>query len=210
MGANEQWGRGQARRFRGEHGLGTAPIKDVFEMVHLASGVDAFSIEAAEDEHGLTMFDPDTDRHVIVVATTPHPMRQRSSVAHELSHVIRGDLRAEVSWTPGDRSPAEVCADAFARHLLLPSGRCPTATRDGRPGDAGRSVGPGSGVPGLSRTGGHPAPRRAVDHRRGLHRVEPAVVPATRRCASAGQASTTTWPPPHAGPGHRRGSWSAP
>jgi Zn-dependent peptidase ImmA (M78 family) len=45
-------------------------------------------------------------------------MRQRSTLAHELAHVLFGD------WAHGEdlsaRSPEEIRADAFARHLLVP------------------------------------------------------------------------------------------
>jgi hypothetical protein len=77
MGSNERRAKNLAEMFREEHGLGILPIKDVFEMAHVATGVDAFSIEAGEEEHGLSMLDPDSGRQVIVVATAPHPMRQR-------------------------------------------------------------------------------------------------------------------------------------
>jgi Zn-dependent peptidase ImmA (M78 family) len=92
----------------------------MFELVHTATGIDVLSIEVSGAEHGLSMIDPTTARTVIAVATTPHPMRQRSSIAHELGHVVAGDLESETPLSPGDRSPAEICADAFARHLLLP------------------------------------------------------------------------------------------
>lgn len=120
MGSNEQEARARAAAFRNDHSLGTLPIKDVFEMAHAATGVDVFSIEAGEEEHGLSMLDTDTGRQVIVVATTPHPTRQRTCVAHELGHLLRGDLDNPAPSPPGERSPAEICADAFARHLLLP------------------------------------------------------------------------------------------
>ena len=120
MGSNEQEARARAETFRQEHGLGILPVKDVFELAHAATGVDVFSIEAGEEEHGLSMLDTDTGRQVVVVATTPHPMRQRTSVAHELGHLLRGDLDSPEPSTPGERTPAEICADAFARHLLLP------------------------------------------------------------------------------------------
>lgn len=92
----------------------------MFELVHEATRIDVLSIDVTEAEHGLSMIDPTSGRTVIAVATTPHPMRQRSSIAHELGHVVAGDLDSETPLTPGDRSPAEICADAFARHLLLP------------------------------------------------------------------------------------------
>mgnify|MGYP000876715461 CR=1 FL=1 len=120
MSPNEQQAAHLAQTFRHDHSLGTSPIKDVFELVHATTGVDVFSIDAAEEEHGLTMLDPHTGRRVIVVATTAHPMRQRSCVAHELGHLLRGDLETTEQASPGERGPAEICADAFARHLLLP------------------------------------------------------------------------------------------
>ncbi len=118
--SDERQAIGLANVFRRDHGLGLRPIKDLFETVHAATGVDVFSIEADDAEHGLTMLDPQTGRRVIVVATTPNPMRQRSSIAHELGHLLRGDLSDPQQASPGERSPAEICADAFARHLLLP------------------------------------------------------------------------------------------
>lgn len=86
----------------------------------MATGIDVLSIDVPPTEHGLSMTDPTTGRTVIAVATTSHPMRQRSSIAHELGHVLAGDLDSKTPLVPGDRSPAEIGADAFARHLLLP------------------------------------------------------------------------------------------
>ena len=120
MTSNELRARRLAESFRAEHGLGDLPIKDVFELVHVTLEVDVLSMDAGEGEHGLSMLDGNTSRAVIVVATTSHPMRQRSSVAHEIGHVIAGDLEKPESLVPGERNRAEICADAFARHLLVP------------------------------------------------------------------------------------------
>jgi Zn-dependent peptidase ImmA (M78 family) len=122
MTSNEQIAGGLAQRFRAEHALGESPIKDLFELVHATVGVDVMSLEAPGAEHGLSMIDADTARTVIAVATTPHPMRQRSSIAHELGHVLAGDLDRPGQLVPGERAPEEIRADAFARHLLLPLG----------------------------------------------------------------------------------------
>lgn len=120
MTSNEAAARCLAEDFRQQNGLDLAPVKDVFELVHATRGVDVISMDAHESEHGLSMLDPDSGRVVIVVATTSNPMRQRSSVAHELGHVLAGDLERDVTLVPGDRAPEEIRADAFARHLLLP------------------------------------------------------------------------------------------
>ncbi|WP_436528995.1 ImmA/IrrE family metallo-endopeptidase [Actinoplanes sp. HUAS TT8] len=90
------------------------------ELVHVTIEVDVISIDVPETEHGLSMRDPVTGRVVIAVAATPHPMRQRSSIAHEVGHVVAGDLDRDIRLAPGERSPEEIRADAFARHLLLP------------------------------------------------------------------------------------------
>lgn len=120
MSRNEDVARELAEAFRAEHGLDARPLGDLFELLHVTVGCDVIAMEADEAEHGLSMRDPDNGHIVIAVATTRHPMRQRSSAAHELGHVLAGDLTAKVVAKPGSRSPAEIRADAFARHLLLP------------------------------------------------------------------------------------------
>jgi hypothetical protein len=135
---NETRAQQLASAFRSEHGLGLAPLGDIFEVVHAFAGVDVLSMEASEAEHGLSMLLPASGRVVIAVATTQHPMRQRSSVAHELGHVLAGDLEADVPLTPGERTPEEIRADAFARHLLLPVDAV-TARLGPRPEGAGEA-----------------------------------------------------------------------
>lgn len=115
----EREGRRAAEKFREDHGLGLAPIDDLFMLVERVCGVDVAVVEHGSDAHGMTM------RHghtvVIGVARTPHPMRQRSSLAHEVAHVVFGDIdRPLVDGGWSERSPGEVRADVFARHLLLP------------------------------------------------------------------------------------------
>lgn len=48
-------------------------------------------------------------------------MRQRSTLAHELGHVLFEDWIDNDRGDWSDRSPAEIRADAFARHLLVPA-----------------------------------------------------------------------------------------
>lgn len=104
-----------------EHALGdAAPLGDLFEVVHRALGIDVCSVVAPKTEHGLLMKDVRTGRVCIAVAVTDHPMRQRSSVAHELGHLLAGDLDLASRGVSGKRDAGEVQADAFARHLLLP------------------------------------------------------------------------------------------
>lgn len=114
----EAQARQAAARFRSEHHLGTQPLGDLAALIEQTTGFDVAVLDVGPDEHGLTMCDPERAVVFIAVARTVRPMRQRSTLAHELAHVLFED------WTSGEvereRSPEEVRADAFARHLLVP------------------------------------------------------------------------------------------
>ncbi|BEL01811.1 hypothetical protein Q0Z83_000020 [Actinoplanes sichuanensis] len=89
-------------------------------LIEQTAGIDVAVLDAGPDEHGLAMRDPQRGAVFIGVARSRSPMRQRSSLAHELGHVEFDDWadNSECDWS--ERSPAESRADAFARHLLLP------------------------------------------------------------------------------------------
>ncbi len=112
----EQQAKAAADKFRKEHGLGIQPLGDLVALIEQTTGYDVAVLESGSDEHGLTMRDPVRQRAFIGVARTCHPMRQRSTLAHELAHLIFNDQAEEL----GARSPEEIRADAFARHLLIP------------------------------------------------------------------------------------------
>lgn len=98
--------------------MGVQPRGDLVAPIEQTTGEDVAVVEADGDEHGLAMKDSNTGAVFVAVARTRHPMRQRSILAHELGHLVFGD------WDPKEvlssRSPAEIRADAFARHLLVP------------------------------------------------------------------------------------------
>lgn len=116
----ETEGSAAAERFRQDHHLGVQPLGDLVAVIEQATGFDVAVLDVGPDEHGLTMRDPASKTVFIGVARTRNPTRQRSTLAHELAHVVFDD------WVDGDagnwseRSPAEVRADAFARNLLVP------------------------------------------------------------------------------------------
>jgi Zn-dependent peptidase ImmA (M78 family) len=116
----EAEGRTAAERFRQDHRLGVQPLGDLVAVIEQATGIDVAVLDTGPDEHGLTMRDPVRNTVFIGVARTRNPMRQRSTLAHELGHVQFEDWRDNDAGSWSDRSPAEVRADAFARHLLLP------------------------------------------------------------------------------------------
>jgi Zn-dependent peptidase ImmA (M78 family) len=118
----EAEGQAAAERFRHEHHLGLQPLGDLVALVEQTAAVDAAVLEAGPDEHGLTMRDPQRGAVFIGVARTRHPMRQRSTLAHELGHVVFGDWSDNTTCDWSTPTPAESRATAFARHLLLPAG----------------------------------------------------------------------------------------
>jgi Zn-dependent peptidase ImmA (M78 family) len=96
------------------------PLGDLLEVIEQAIGIDVAVLDAGPDEHGLTMRDSARGTVFIGVARTRNPMRQRSTLAHELGHVLFEDWADSITGEWSDRSPAEIRADAFARHLLVP------------------------------------------------------------------------------------------
>lgn len=116
----EASGKAAAREFRSKHRLGDQPLGDLVSLIEQSTGIDVAVLKTGPDEHGLAMRDPERGAVFIGVARTTNPMRQRSTLAHELGHVLFED------WTdPSDsdwavRTEEEVRADAFARHLLVP------------------------------------------------------------------------------------------
>ena len=120
MVGNEAQARDLATTFRQKHNLEDRPLGDLFELAAVLLGCDVLAMQSPAVEHGLTAQDPAGGTSGIAVAATPHPMRQRSSIAHEIGHLLAGDPARSGSARPGVRTDAEIRADAFARHLLLP------------------------------------------------------------------------------------------
>jgi Zn-dependent peptidase ImmA (M78 family) len=116
----ESMGRKAAERFRKEHHLGVQPLGDLVTLIEQITGIDVAVLDAGPDEHGLTMRDPHHGTVVIGVARTRNPMRQRSTLAHEVGHVMFEDCADGEAKDWSVRTPEEIRADAFARHLLVP------------------------------------------------------------------------------------------
>jgi Zn-dependent peptidase ImmA (M78 family) len=116
MAGAEQQAEAAAEEFRRQHHLGVQPLGDLAALIEQTTGHDVAVLDAPADSHGLTMRDPARGRTFIGVARTRHPMRQRSTLAHELAHVVFGDWAEDLAV----RSVEEIRADAFARYLLIP------------------------------------------------------------------------------------------
>lgn len=107
-----------AEQFREEHHLGSQPLGDLVTLIEQTVGADVAVLDTDADQHGMTVRRGDRGTVYIAVARTPNPMRQRSTLAHELAHVVFDDWAAEPQVDSAN--PVESRANTFARHLLLP------------------------------------------------------------------------------------------
>jgi len=116
----EAEGRAAAERFRRKHHLGIQPLGDLVAIIEQTTGIDVAVLDVGPDEHGMAMRDPRRNAVFIGVARTRHPMRQRSTLAHELGHVLFEDWADSDRRNWSDQTPEERRCRAFARHLLVP------------------------------------------------------------------------------------------
>src|SRR5699024_9429422 len=113
---------------RQEHRLRAQPPDDLVALIEQTTGHDVAVLDDGPDEHGLTMRDPARGKVLSGVARDTHPSRQPSTRDHEPATVIIEDR-----WiNPAERSPEEIRADAFARHLLIPAAGLEEFLGDGR------------------------------------------------------------------------------
>uniref|UniRef100_UPI000F7A9F90 ImmA/IrrE family metallo-endopeptidase n=1 Tax=Specibacter cremeus TaxID=1629051 RepID=UPI000F7A9F90 len=109
-----------AADFRNKYDLGNAPINDFSDLIEGRLGIDVAILEMDAGLDGLVVQDPETKQCIISVACTRWPERQRATLAHELGHLELGDFASGGFISCGTRSPEEIRADSFARHLLAP------------------------------------------------------------------------------------------
>lgn len=115
---NEEQAKRASDAFREEHGLGTQPLSDMVSLIEATTGCDVVIIDAPPNQHGLTLKDGRSGRLITGVARSANPMRQRSTLAHELAHILFQDWEQRLDTSV--RKQEEIRADAFARHLLVP------------------------------------------------------------------------------------------
>ena len=82
--------------------MGDQPLGDIITIIEQTTGVDVAVLDVHDSEHGMAMRDPKFGSTIIAVARTTHPMRQRSTLAHELAHVLFEDAGQPVSTTVTD------------------------------------------------------------------------------------------------------------
>ena len=108
-----------AAAFRAEQHLGSAPIADLVTVLEDVAGVHVTVLPAvAGDHHGMRATDPIRNVTVLAAVATPHAMRLRSTLAHELGHHLFRDPTPAV-WS--EKTSEEQRATEFASHLLIPT-----------------------------------------------------------------------------------------
>lgn len=130
--SNERIGQSAAAAFRSEFGLGADPIANMARLIEEKTGVGVAYVDTSIPGHGMTM--RFGDRYLMAVGCTERPMRLRSTLAHELGHLRLGSVDRTLDHCDWDeRTPEEIQADAFARHLLMPLGAVSAAVQGSAP-----------------------------------------------------------------------------
>lgn len=117
-------GRLKADGLRAAHGLGVAPIRDLFGFIERAfPGLFVVRYPMPQGPAGALI--KIAERRLIVVNSEESPLaRQRFTAAHELAHHLMDEdaevLIDEVEQLQGAGGAHEVRANAFAVHLLVP------------------------------------------------------------------------------------------
>lgn len=109
-----------ATRFRKDHMLGTEPIYDINALMKLV-GADFIVLKLPQDLDALTLRDPSSGALTVGIGTSSNPYRQRLTVAHEIGHIIAGDVTEDGATLLCDTThPSETRANTFARCVLCP------------------------------------------------------------------------------------------
>jgi Zn-dependent peptidase ImmA (M78 family)/transcriptional regulator with XRE-family HTH domain len=115
------WGRSTAELVRALWGCPTGRLGDFAQLIEEKTGVYVAIDSMSNGVDGLSLVDPVQGTAMIATTTTELWERQRFTLAHELGHLIAGELRIEAVFE-GQSTPAESAANEFARNLLLPWG----------------------------------------------------------------------------------------
>lgn len=109
-----------AANFRAEHDLGLGPVGDINNLMKLVDA-DFIVLDLTDDLDALTLRDPASGALTVGISTSNNPFRQRLTVAHEIGHIVAGDITEDGASLQCDKTlPSETRANTFARCVLCP------------------------------------------------------------------------------------------
>lgn len=114
-----------AQQFREQHSLGKEPIHDITSLLRLLPA-DFMVLELPQNLDALALRDPSTNAVIVGIGTSSSPYRQRLTIAHEIGHILSGDIsKSSQSFVCEKSAPEETRANTFARCLLCPADALP-------------------------------------------------------------------------------------
>ena len=116
-----EWGRAKAESIRRAAGYTSGPIQDLASFIEEHTGAFVVIDDLPPNVDGVSLRDPETGYAVVAASTALPWERQRFTLAHELGHLVAGEMMVEeVSSQAGNHR--ETAAHEFARNLLIPTG----------------------------------------------------------------------------------------
>ncbi len=115
-----EWGRRSAEAVRSAWELPSGSLGDLAKIIEEHTGIYVAVDAMPDGVDGISLVDPENGATLIAACTTDIWERQRFTLAHELGHLVAGEMRVEAVVAEGGRSAEETAANEFARNLLLP------------------------------------------------------------------------------------------
>lgn len=130
----KEWGKNSAQEIRALWDLPSGPLTQLAQLIEKKTGIYVTIDDMLDGVDGLSLSDPEHGTALIAASTTRLWERQRFTLAHELGHMIAGQMKVE-SFADVSRGNDEKAADEFARNLLLPWADVASKNfqREGRP-----------------------------------------------------------------------------
>ena len=114
------WGRCTAEQVRVSAGIQGGPIEDIAAFIEDNHWAFVVVDDLPETVDGLAVRDSNSGRALVAAGTALGWERQRFTLAHELGHLLAGEMKIETVPTGATRQVTEVMANEFARNLLVP------------------------------------------------------------------------------------------
>ena len=106
--------------FRAKHNLSLEPVGDINDFMQLVDA-DFIVLDLRDGLDALTLRDPASSALTVGISTNNNPFRQRFTVAHEIGHIVTGDITEDGASSQCDKTlPSETRSNTFAHCVLCP------------------------------------------------------------------------------------------